>query len=83
MAAPTPGYLSSTATVQARLSFTVINELPTLEHELADRDITLWFAGLPPKALATARMLPKWDEFHRAGRMHPTSLAAVRAFLQH
>ena len=68
------------ATVQARLSFTVINELPTLEHELADRDITLWFAGLPPVALETARQLPRWDEFEAAGRLHATSLAALHAY---
>ena len=73
--------LDSTAVPQVTL--TVVDEVLQLQHELDERHVELWFAGLPPKALATARMLPEWDALHRAGRMHPTSLAAVRAFLQH
>ena len=41
-----------------------------------------WVAALTPKALATARLLPQWKELDDAGRIHPTALAAVRAFRQ-
>jgi sulfate permease, SulP family len=62
------------------LTVTVIDALPQLERELISRGVTFWLAGLPPGALATARQLPRWREFDEAGRIHPTALAAVRAY---
>lgn len=42
---------------------------------------TLWIAAFPPRALATARQLPRWEEIEEKGRFHPTALAAVATFL--
>jgi hypothetical protein len=56
---------------------TVIDRPPDLESESA-RDVTLWIAAVPPRALETARLLPRWSEFAAAGRLYPTTLAAVR-----
>jgi hypothetical protein len=62
------------------LTVTVIDEEPQLERELTRRGITFWTAALHPRALATARLLPRWQEFEESGRVFPTALAAVRAY---
>ena len=60
------------------LPVTVLDQFADLQRELDARGVTLWIAALPPRALATARQLPGWaDRGSRAGRMFPTSLAAV------
>jgi high affinity sulfate transporter 1 len=68
------------ATTIGGLTLTVVEELKELGHELADDGIELWLAGFPPRALATARQLPRWQELEERGRIHPTALAAVAAF---
>jgi MFS superfamily sulfate permease-like transporter len=68
------------ATTIGGLTLTVVEELKELGHELADVGIELWLAGFPPRALATARQLPRWQELEERGRIHPTALAAVAAF---
>jgi SulP family sulfate permease len=65
---------------QGMLPVTVIDEMGNLEHELAERGVTLWIAALPPKALATARLLPRWRELETAGHLFPTTLAAVKSY---
>jgi hypothetical protein len=42
--------------------------------------VTFWVAALTPRALATAKLLPLWKQLDDTGRIHPTALAAVRAF---
>ena len=64
------------------LPVTVIDEFPSLARELDERGVTFWIAALTPRALATATLLPRWQELVSAGRIHPSSLAAVRAFRQ-
>jgi sulfate permease, SulP family len=70
------------ATVQGRVSLTVMHEFAELEHELQDRNVGLWIAALPPETLRLARQAPRWRELAQASRLFPTALAAVRAFRQ-
>ncbi len=65
---------------QGLLSITVIDEVGMLEHELAARGVQLWVAELPPRALATARLTPRWQELVDDGRLFPTTLGAVKAY---
>jgi len=67
-------------TAQTQLPVTVINEVDELERELGTRHVELSIAALPPRARQTAEQLSRWSELERAGRVHDTSLAAVRAF---
>lgn len=62
------------------VSVTVIDRFRDLEAELVARGVTFWVAALPPRALETARQLPRWDDLSTAGRIFPTALAAVRHF---
>jgi len=57
-----------------------MGEMTQLEQELRARDVALWFAGLPPRALAAARLTPRWRELADEGRLYPTALAAARAY---
>jgi MFS superfamily sulfate permease-like transporter len=66
-------------TAQTQLPVTVINEVEELERELLSRHVELWIVGLPPRARHTAEQLPRWTELQRSGRIHDSSLAAVRA----
>lgn len=68
------------ATPVSQLSTTVAAEFSELDRELDDRGVTLWVAGLPPRALDAARQTPLWPELEQGGRLHPTSLEAVHAF---
>jgi high affinity sulfate transporter 1 len=68
------------ATTVSALPLTVVQELGELGHELSERDVELWIAAFPPRALATARSLPRWRELEEKRRFHPTALAAVNAF---
>jgi hypothetical protein len=61
-------------------TFTVVDAMLELGETLAGRGVDLWFANLAPRALAKARQLPDWDGFTREGRLHETSLAAMRHF---
>ena len=45
--------------------------------------MTFWIAALTPRSVATAERLPRWHELNDAGRIHPTALAAVRAYREH
>ncbi len=65
---------------QAVIPVSVIDRFADLEAEYDGRGVTLCLAGLPPAALATAHQLPRWQELRAAGRLFPTSLAAVRHF---
>ncbi|HTH06707.1 MAG TPA: hypothetical protein VL916_12585, partial [Ilumatobacteraceae bacterium] len=67
-------------TAQTQLPVTVIDEVRELERVLGESHVTLWIAGLPPRARHTAEQLPRWAEVQDAGRVHDTSLAAVRRF---
>jgi hypothetical protein len=52
-----------------------------LEHELATRNVALWFESLPPRTLHLAsQQLPRWSELVSDGRVHAISLAAARAY---
>ena len=75
-----PDVMLLDATVVGLLSTTVAHELAELSRELRARGVTLWLAGLPPRALETARRLPRWEAAAQAGRMHPTARAAVAAY---
>jgi sulfate permease, SulP family len=61
-------------------TFTVVGEFVELDKELDDRGVEMWVAALPPRALALARTLTRWPELDEAGRVHPSSLAAIRAY---
>ena len=76
-----PRVLIVDCTTQSAVPVSVIDQFPDLERELERRDVTLWVAALPPRALATARMTPRWQDFVDAGRVFPTTLAAVKAFV--
>lgn len=65
---------------QAAVPVTVIDEMANFEQQLAARNVTLWIAALPPRALATARKTPRWHALDADGRVFPSALAAVRAF---
>ena len=67
-------------TAQAETPLSVVSEYAQLERDLTDRGVTLWIAGLPPRSLALAKQLPSWDRLEQAGRLHPTALAALRAY---
>jgi high affinity sulfate transporter 1 len=67
-------------TAVGQLGVTIVNQVEELERELGDRGVALWFASLAPKALETARRLPRWTELAEARRVHPTTAAAVRAY---
>ena len=67
-------------TAQGQLPVTVIDEVRELERVLGESHVTLWIAGLPPRSRHTAEQLPRWAELQDAGRVHDTSLAAVRRF---
>ncbi len=77
-----PRTLLIDATAVAALPVTVLEQVYALEEELSSRNVEVWFAAMPPQTLATASKAPRWREFEEAGRIHPTSLAAVRAYLE-
>ena len=68
------------ATAMVEVSIMVVDELDEMDTTLAERGVELWYAALSPLTLQTARRLPQWGELDEAGRMHETSLAAVRAY---
>ena len=68
------------ATAVAQLPLTVVAEFAQLERDLHDRGVILWIAGLPPRALQTARRLALWAELDQAGRLHASALAATHAY---
>jgi high affinity sulfate transporter 1 len=65
----------------AMVSVTVAMQSGDLERELTSRGVTLWVAGLPPRALALVQEMPRWESFESTGRVYPTALAATRAYL--
>ena len=67
-------------TVQGVVSVTVLDATQELDRELADRDVMLWLAALPPRAVEVARRTHWWPEWEGAGRVHPTVDAAVGRF---
>jgi MFS superfamily sulfate permease-like transporter len=75
-----PQVLVIDATAVAMLSVTVIDEFAQIEQALRDRGADLWIAALPPRALATVRLLPRWADLEVDGRLHPTALAAMRRY---
>jgi MFS superfamily sulfate permease-like transporter len=64
------------------LTVTVLEQFGDLQRELDARDVTMWFAALPPRSLATAQQLPGWQAAAAEGRVFPTALAAVRAYVE-
>jgi MFS superfamily sulfate permease-like transporter len=77
-AAPSTLILDTAAVGTA--SVTVIDHFADLERELAERGVRFWIAALPPRALATARLTPRWDELAAGGRLYPTALSALRTY---
>jgi MFS superfamily sulfate permease-like transporter len=63
------------------LTVTVLEQFGDLQNELESRDVTMWFAALPPRSLATAQQLPGWQAAAAEGRVFPTALAALRAYV--
>jgi high affinity sulfate transporter 1 len=64
------------------LTVTVLEQFGDLQRELDARDVTMWFAALPPRSLATAQQLPGWQAAAAEGRVFPTALAAVRTYVE-
>ncbi|HEV7761950.1 MAG TPA: SulP family inorganic anion transporter [Acidimicrobiales bacterium] len=77
---PGPEVVVVDATVVGRLSVTCLSVFRELDRQLADQGVELWFASLPPRALAQAHLAPGWASWDRAGRLHPTATAAVAAY---
>ena len=63
------------------LTVTVLEQFADLQRELEARGVALWVGALPPRSLATARQLPGWTAAEAEGRVFPTALAAVRAYV--
>jgi MFS superfamily sulfate permease-like transporter len=64
------------------LTVTVLEQFGDLQNQLEARDVTMWFAALPPRSLATVQQLPGWQAAAAEGRVFPTALAAVRAYVE-
>lgn len=79
-AAAPPRVLVVDTSVQAMLPVTVLERFADLEREVEQRGVEIWIAAMPPRSLAVARQEPRWQELERAGRLHTTALAAVRAY---
>jgi MFS superfamily sulfate permease-like transporter len=77
---PQPAVVVVDATVVGTLSVTGLAVFRALDEQLGQQGVELWFASLPPRALAQAHLAPGWERFDRAGRPHPTAAAAVAAF---
>ncbi len=78
---PTRGSLVVDVSAAPVLPVTVLDEFADLQREFDSRGVTLWVAALPPRALDTARQMPGWAAAEAAGRIHPTSLAAAKAYV--
>ncbi len=78
--AASPDTLVLDMSAVARAPLTAVDHFADLEAELIARGVRCWFANLPPQTLATARLLPRWDEMAADGRLFPTALAAVKAY---
>jgi MFS superfamily sulfate permease-like transporter len=76
-----PRVLVLDVTALVGLPVTVLDQFADLQRELDSSGVELWVAALTPRALATARQLPHWSDAERDGRIFPTSLAAVRAYV--
>jgi MFS superfamily sulfate permease-like transporter len=68
------------ATVVGVLTVTVLESGRELDEQLDEAGVELWIATLPPRALAQARLAPRWAEMEAAGRFHPTAAEAVAAY---
>jgi MFS superfamily sulfate permease-like transporter len=77
---PPPAVVLLDATDQGRLTLTVLSVIRELAGQVEERGATLWFASLPPRALAQARMAPEWAEVAAEGRFHRTTDDALAAF---
>jgi sulfate permease, SulP family len=64
------------------LTVTVLEQFGDLQHELEARGVTMWVGALPPRSLTTAQQLPGWKAAAAEGRVFPTALAAVRAYVE-
>lgn len=64
----------------ADTSVTVMDIFAETDQQLARKDVALWVAALPTRALAKARRAPAWSEWASSGKIHPTVAAAVAAF---
>ena len=58
---------------------TVVDTFLEMEEHLAANGSALWVASLPPRALEKVRPTEVYEEWVRAGRIHPTLSAAVEA----
>lgn len=62
------------------LSVTVADQVIELDGALAARGVRLWYAGLAPHALETAKQFPAWSTIVDEHRTFETADAAVRAY---
>lgn len=68
------------ATVVGRLTVSVLEAVRELDEQLAEQDVEMWIAALPPRALEQAHMAPRWADMAAHGRLHPTAAAAVSTY---
>ena len=62
------------------VTVTVLQRVAELDRELGLRGIEPWIAAVPESAAAAARHERTWRTLADEHRLHPTALAAVRAF---
>jgi sulfate permease, SulP family len=62
-----------------RVSVTVLDALRDLDRSLQERHVTLWLAGLPDRALETARRTTWWHSWEESGRVWRSAEDAVAA----
>lgn len=63
------------------LPVTVINVFADLRRELEQRGVELWLAALRQDAMRTAEQTAGWVALDTERRVHPTALAALRAYV--
>jgi SulP family sulfate permease len=61
-------------------SVTVMDVFAETDQQLTRHGVALWVAALPTRALAMAERTPAWAAWADAGKLHPSTAAAVAAF---
>ena len=78
-AAPKPEVVILDVGALGRVSVTVLDAIRDLDRSLQERHVTLWLAGLPERALTTARRTTWWHEWEESGRVWPSPEDAAAA----